>query len=69
MMKMETMCYQATIRGKFFRPAENLQAPVQLDQRVYQCLSDRAQSKGMSLESLVNDILKQSIVMAWRMEH
>jgi len=65
---MENMCYQATIRGKFYQPAASLPQPVHLDARVQQCMSERAARKGVSLEVLVNDLLKQSLVMAWRME-
>ena len=65
---MTTMCDQAAIRGKFYQPIHGLQAPVHLDGRVFQYLSDKAVHKGMSLEDLVNDLLKKTIELSWKLE-
>ena len=62
------MCDQAALRGQFYRPAEDIQAPIHLDGRVYQYLSEKAQRKGVSLEGLVNDLLKKTIELSWRLE-
>lgn len=50
------------------RPAETVQPPVHLDGRVYQYLCEKAQRKGVSLEGLVNDLLKKTIELSWRLE-
>ena len=53
--------------GKFYEPATSLQAPVKLDERVHAYLSERARVRGVSLEDLVNDLLKKSIELSWRL--
>jgi hypothetical protein len=62
------MVDQANVRGMFYRPAAALQPPIQLDERVYQYLSGKAKTKGLSLEDLVNDLLKKTIELSWRLE-
>ncbi len=66
---MQTMCYEAGVRGQFYRPAATIApSPVQLDERVYQYLSDKARHRGVPVEDLVNDLLKKAIELAWRLE-
>jgi len=65
---MVTTCDQAAVRGKFYWPSASLQAPVHLDGRVHQYLSDKAQLKGVSLDDLVNDLLKKTIELSWKLE-
>jgi len=51
-------------RGKFFRSNAVLNLPVYpvyLDQEVQNYLLELAQSKGIEMNQLVNDILKQNI--------
>jgi len=62
------MVDQASLRGQFYRPAATLQPPIHLDERVYQYLSGKANLKGISLEDLVNDLLKKTIELSWRLE-
>jgi hypothetical protein len=63
---METIV-QPGQRGKFYQPAASVQAPVQLDERVHAYLSERARCRGVSLDDLVNDLLKKSIELSWRL--
>ena len=39
-----------------------------LDGRVHQYLSEKAQLKGVSLDDLVNDLLKKTIELSWKLE-
>lgn len=55
------MCCEAGLRGRF-------QIPIQLDERVYQYLCQKARARGVPLEDLVNDLLKKCIELSWRME-
>jgi hypothetical protein len=48
-------------RGKFYRPDAKLNIPVYLDQEVLTYLSERAQSKGIEVSQLINDILRRDI--------
>jgi hypothetical protein len=48
-------------RGKFFRPDADLRLPVYLDEDVAAYLRERASSKGVELNRLVNDLLKRDI--------
>ncbi len=45
----------------------SMRPPVQLDGRVYDYLATRAVNRGVSLEELVNDLLKKSIELSWRL--
>jgi hypothetical protein len=58
---------QGIIRAGMGQPQPALRPPVQLDARVYDYLAARAVAKGMSLDELVNDILKKSIELSWRL--
>lgn len=48
-------------RGKFFRDNARLNLPVYLDEEVQRYLQERAQSKGMDVAKLVNEMLRQEI--------
>jgi hypothetical protein len=48
-------------RGKFYRPGAKLNLPIYLDEEVLGYLSERAQSKGIDLSQLVNQILRKEI--------
>lgn len=48
-------------RGKFFRKNTSMNLPVYLDDEVQSYLKERAQSKGVEIAQLVNDMLRQDI--------
>ena len=48
-------------RGKFFRPEADLRLPIYLDADVQTFLTERAASKGITLDEMVNSLLKQEI--------
>ncbi|NKB62536.1 MAG: hypothetical protein GKR95_10595 [Gammaproteobacteria bacterium] len=48
-------------RGKFFRERARLNLPVYLDQEIQTYLQERARSKGVEINQLVNEMLKQDI--------
>ena len=48
-------------RGKFFRPDAKFNIPVYLDNEVLAYLSEKARSKGVEVNQLINDILKKDI--------
>jgi len=48
-------------RSKFYRPGAKLQLPVYLDDEVRTYLQERAKSKGIEVNRLVNDMLKREI--------
>jgi hypothetical protein len=48
-------------RGKFYKPGAVFRLPVYLDQAVQSYLAARAESKGVELSDLVNDLLKKEI--------
>jgi hypothetical protein len=48
-------------RGRFFRPGASLESPVYLDEPVRAYLSKKAAHKGISLNDLVNDLLRREI--------
>lgn len=49
------------VRGKFYRPDLKLIPPVHLDAEVLDYLTERASAKGVTLNTLVNSILKKDI--------
>ncbi len=49
------------VRGKFYRPGLKLIPPVHLEPEVLDYLAERAKAKGITLNSLVNSILKKDI--------
>jgi hypothetical protein len=48
-------------RGKFYRRGATLNLPVYLDDEVRRVLQRQAQEKGIEVNQLVNDLLKQEI--------
>jgi len=48
-------------RGKFFRPNAELRLPIYLDANVQSYLAERAAQKGVTLDEMVNSLLKQDI--------
>lgn len=48
-------------RGKFYRPEATFNLPVYLDNDVLTYLNERAASKGVEVNQLVNDMLKKDI--------
>jgi len=48
-------------RGRFYRPNTQLKLPVYLDQDIENWISEKAKAKGVNLQSLVNDLLRQDI--------
>lgn len=50
-------------RGKFFRPNVELRLPIYLDPEVQDYLAEQAARKGISLNEIINSLLKQDIQM------
>ena len=48
-------------RGKFYRPGAKLRLPIYLDDDVLAYVQQRAKSKGVDVNQLVNDMLKHEI--------
>jgi len=48
-------------RGKFYRAGAEIRLPVYLDAAVGKYLAERAEDKGVSLDELVNGLLKREI--------
>ncbi len=48
-------------RGRFFRPGAVLAPPVHLDTEVLAFLARRAEARGVTLDELVNELLKKDI--------
>jgi len=53
-------------RGKFYHRDAVLRTPVYLDRKVQSYLAERARSKGVEVEDLVNQMLKHDIEMVER---
>lgn len=51
--------FSSAERGRFFRKDAVLVPPVHLDPRVLAFLTPRAQARGISLNELVNELLKR----------
>ncbi len=58
---------QSALTADLYHPHMAMRLPVQLDARVYDYLATRAQNRGMSMEEMVNDLLKKSIELSWRL--
>ena len=50
-------------RGKFYHEDVKLNLPVYLEQDVRRYLDERAESKGMEVSQLVNEILRRDIAL------
>jgi len=48
-------------RGKFYKAGATFKLPVYLDENIQSYLAAKAQSKGVELSDLVNDLLKKEI--------
>jgi hypothetical protein len=55
--------FSSAERGKFHRPDAQLIPPIHLDPDVLAYLSERAKARGVSLNGLVNEILKRDIAL------
>ena len=58
---------QAMVQAGLGQPQMALRPPVELDPRVYDYLAARAATRGVALDELVNDLLKKSIELSWRL--
>jgi len=50
-------------RGKFYRDHAKFNIPVYLDEDILEYFSQRAKEKGVSLDDLINALLKQGIAL------
>ncbi|GLS27912.1 hypothetical protein [Marinibactrum halimedae] len=50
-------------RGKFFKPNTTMNLPVYLDHDVLVYFTDKAKSKGVELNKMINDLLKKDIAL------
>ncbi|MGA0201233.1 MAG: CopG family antitoxin [Prochlorotrichaceae cyanobacterium] len=50
-------------RGKFYRDRAKFNIPVYLDEEILEYFSQRAKEKGVSLDDLINALLKQGIAL------
>jgi hypothetical protein len=48
-------------RGKFYRKDTNLNLPIYLDDEIQRYLQDCAKSKGVDVNQMVNEMLRQDI--------
>ena len=55
--------FSAATRGKFHRRDAQLIPPIHLDPDVLAWLAERAKARSVSLDALVNDILKKDIAL------
>ena len=53
--------FTKAVRGKFYRPGLKLIPPVHLEPEVLDYLAERAKANGITLNALVNSILKKDI--------
>ena len=44
-----------------------MRLPIQLDPRVYDYLAERAQHRGITVAEMVNEVLKKSIELSWKL--
>ena len=50
-------------RGKFYRDNSKFNIPVYLDEEILKYFSQRAAEKGVSLDEMINALLKQGIAL------
>jgi uncharacterized protein (DUF4415 family) len=48
-------------RGRFYRADAKLSIPLYLDQDIEDWFADKAKAKGVDMQQLVNDLLRQDI--------
>ena len=48
-------------RGKFHRPAARLNLPIYLDEDILTYLANKAKSKNVEINEIVNDLLRKDI--------
>lgn len=48
-------------RGRFYRADAKLSIPLYLDQDIEDWFADKAKAKGVDIQQLVNDLLRQDI--------
>ena len=53
--------FSAGERGKFYRPEAKFNLPVYLDDDVLTYLNERAASKGVEVNELINEMLRKDI--------
>jgi len=55
--------FSSAERGKFYRPNVKLNLPVYLDEDVRDYLANKAKSKNVEVNEIVNDLLRKDIEM------
>ena len=55
--------FSVAARGKFYRPDAKLIPPIHLDPDVLAWVAERAKARGVSLNGLVNDLLRNDIAL------
>lgn len=65
-MEDQHVC-RGDVRGKYYALSASMEPPVLLDERVRWYLSQKAESRGVTLNELVNELLKRAIVLSEKM--
>ena len=55
--------FQAGVRGKFFHPDASIRVAVYVDLEIHEFLSAKAEKKGVEVDELINELLKQDIAI------
>ncbi len=50
-------------RGKFYSPGAKFDTPIYLDDEVFRYFNERAESKGVQVEDLINEMLRKDIAL------
>lgn len=50
-------------RGKFYHPNAKFNIPIYLDEEVLEYFSKQAETKGVDLTEMINDLLKKDIAL------
>lgn len=53
--------FSNAVRGKFYKADARLLPPIHLDPKILSYLSERAEARGTSLNTLVNQLLEKEI--------
>jgi len=64
---VEKSCNQTRLQSNSYPPSAALPYTIHLDERVFRYLSEKAEKRGVPLDDLVNDLLKKSIELSWRL--